>query len=77
MSFISSGGTGDVAASDTTALIRSAGTCSSTGYVQASATFVVSGLNAVTHTFTAKYRAAGTTPTATFENRSIIVLPLP
>jgi hypothetical protein len=42
---------------------------------QGSATYVVSGLSAGSHTFTAKYRAnAGT---ETFANRSIILIPLP
>ena len=42
---------------------------------QGSATYVVSGLSAGSHAFTAKYRTAG--GTETFANRSIIVIPLP
>jgi hypothetical protein len=47
---------------------------STTGF-QGSATYVVTGLSAGSHTFTAKYRTTGNTET--FANRSIIVIPLP
>jgi hypothetical protein len=43
--------------------------------IQASATFLVTGLTTGSNTFTAKYRAGGST--CTFANRSIIVIPLP
>ena len=44
-------------------------------FFQGSATYVVSGLTAGSHTFTAKYRTSA--GTETFTNRSIIVIPLP
>ena len=43
--------------------------------VQASATYLVSGLTAGSNTFTAKYRVDAST--GTFVNRNIIVIPLP
>ena len=76
MSFASSGGSGaNVAASDTRALVREHGTSNNTGYVQASATYLVTGLGGGTKTFAAQYRQDG--GTASFANRNIIVIPLP
>ena len=64
-------GTGDATtASDTTALII---TGKHLDVVQASATYLVTGLTAGSVTFTAYYHAAGNT--CTFANRSIIVFP--
>jgi hypothetical protein len=70
MSFTSTGGTGNVFADDTRALIADHTS------VQASATYVVNGLSPGSHTFTSKYKVccAGD---AFFEQRSIIVIPLP
>ena len=58
------------AASDTQSL------SADTTPLQASATYVVTGLTAGSHTFTAKYRVSGG-GNAQFSNRSLIVLPLP
>jgi hypothetical protein len=76
MSFAVSGAT-TLAASDTMSLAREHGTSSSTGYIQASAVYVVTGLTAGSNTFTAKYRVSNTSDTDAFANRSIIVVPLP
>jgi hypothetical protein len=76
MSFAVSGAS-TVAASDIRSLAREHGTSSSTGYIQASAVYVVTGLTNGSNTFTAKYRVSGTTGTDAFANRSIIVVPLP
>jgi hypothetical protein len=56
------------AASDTEALAIS------NDFAQASATYLVTGLSAGSHTFTAKYRVSGGT-NAQFANRSLIVIP--
>jgi hypothetical protein len=65
-------------ASDTTALVREHGGSSSTGYIQGSATYLVSSLTAGSNTFTAVYRKSSTTAnTCIFANRNIIVIPLP
>ncbi len=74
MGYAVSGAT-TVAASDTRALIRDHGTSSSTGYVQASATYRVTGLTAGSNTFTLQYRTSG--GTGTFTNRNVVVIPLP
>ncbi len=66
---------GGIASADNQALIREAGTSTSTGFVQASATFYVTGIAPGTQQFTAKYRSTG--GTVTFSNRHIIVTPLP
>jgi len=75
MSFVSTGGTGNVSASDARALAREHGSGAGTGGIQASAMFEVGGLSGGAHTFTAKYRVDG--GTGTFVNRSIVVIPLP
>jgi hypothetical protein len=73
MGFAVSGST-TRAAADTQALIVKNGGNQAI-LAQGSATFFVTGLTAGSNTFTAKYRVdAGT---ATFVNRSIIVIPLP
>jgi hypothetical protein len=69
MSFAISGATTQAAA-DTRGLSLLGNTAQ-----QASASFVVTGLNAGSTTFTAKYRTSA--GTATFQNRSIWVIPLP
>src|SRR5262249_11952363 len=63
-------------ASDTDALQRSQGTSSSTGFIQASAVSVATGLSAGAHTFRACYRTDGG-GTGTFANRTLVVVPLP
>jgi hypothetical protein len=77
------GGTGymsfagaNIGAADNQALIRDAGTSNSTGYLQASATFYVTGITPGSQTFTAKYRSSAG-DTVTFSNRHLIVVPLP
>jgi hypothetical protein len=72
MSFSSSSGSGNVTASDTRALIRN---LASGSFIQASATYFVTGLSAGSHTFTLEYRSS--IGTATFLNRSITVIPMP
>lgn len=74
MGFAVSGAT-TVAASDNQALIREFGSSGGTGYIQASATFYVTGLTAGSNTFTAKYKDTGG-GNATFTNRNLIVQPL-
>jgi hypothetical protein len=74
MGFAVSGATTQ-ASTDSRALIREHGSSSGTGYMQASATFVVTGLNAGSNTFTLQYKSS--TGTAQFLNRSIIVQPIP
>jgi hypothetical protein len=66
-----------VAAADSRALMMRNYGGSTTPFisVQASATYLVSGLNAGSNTFTAKYRVDSST--GTFVNRNIIVIPLP
>jgi hypothetical protein len=72
MSFATSGaGATVLAASDARAMILLGNSLQ-----QASASFVVTGLNAVSTTFTAKYRVNGS-QTCTFSNRSIWAIPLP
>jgi hypothetical protein len=73
MSFESSGGSGNVSADDARALVFISNVF---GYLMASATFVVSGLSTGDHTFTAKYRSNGINAVF-FDNRRIIVIPLP
>jgi len=58
---------------DAQALVRTHGSSSGTGRVQASATYVVTGLSAGSHTFTLMYRVSGS---ATIANRTILVTPL-
>ena len=71
MAFAVSGNT-TLAASDATALRWSG---KNGDGMQFSATYLVTGLTAGSNTFTAKYRTSANT--ATFTNRSIIVIPLP
>jgi hypothetical protein len=66
---------GNLVASDTKALAREHGSSSDTGAVQASATYLLTGISAGSHTFRACYRASA--GTATFANRNLIVMPLP
>jgi hypothetical protein len=61
---------GGIAASDTQAV------CSDTGTIQASGTYLVTGITPGSQTFTAQYHSSGGR-TATFSNRSLIVIPLP
>jgi len=71
MSFATSGaGATVLPAADARALIEAGNSLQ-----QASASFVVSGLNPVSTVFTAKYRASAST--CTFANRSIWAVPLP
>jgi hypothetical protein len=65
---------GGIAVDNAQALVREAGSSSSTGYVQASATFHVTGITPGTQTITAKYASSGTTM---FSNRHLVVVPLP
>ena len=60
---------------DAQALVRDLGGNGDSGYIQASATYFVTGLSAGSHTFTALYRETG--GTAAFANRNIIVIPMP
>ena len=62
-------------ATDTMAL-RYSSPAAGVGF-QGSAIFVVSGLTAASHTFTAKYRTSNGVTTELFNYRSIIVIPLP
>jgi hypothetical protein len=66
---------GGITAADNQALIRDAGSSTSTGYIQASATFLVTGISTGSQTFTAKYKTDGTT--VSFADRHIVVIPLP
>jgi hypothetical protein len=78
MSFTSTGGTGNATASNATSLefaSQSNTSFNPNTAFQASATFVATGLSAVSHTFTAQYEAGG--GTCTFANRSMTVIPLP
>lgn len=63
---------GGASAADNQALVRDAGTSAGTGYIQASATFLVTGLTPGSQTLTAKYKG-----NATFSNRHLVVVPLP
>jgi hypothetical protein len=82
MSFDSIGGSGNVAADDSRALIAHSGTGVNFG-IQASFTSMVSGLSPGNHDFTACYRSNSGCPGGggcalpTFANRSITVIPLP
>jgi hypothetical protein len=71
MSFSATG----VAASDNQALGRAFGNAATGGFIQASASFLVTGLTAGSLAFTAKYRTSA--GTSTFQNRNIIVIPMP
>ena len=61
---------GGITASDTQSV------CSDTGTIQASGTYLVTGITPGSQTFTAQYHTSGG-KTATFANRSLIVIPLP
>jgi hypothetical protein len=74
MSFSSSGGSGDV--SPSFARSRAVGTRATFIYESSSATFVVTGLSAGGHTFTAKYCISSGAGTTKFSNRSITVIPV-
>jgi hypothetical protein len=77
MSFAIDGpGGADQAATDARAVARQSGTSSSTGFIQASTTSLVTGLTAGSTTFTANYKSSVNTCDATFSNRSIAVIPL-
>jgi len=65
-------GASSIAASDTQALSTSRG--SMAAQVQASATYMVTGLTAGSNTFTLQYRNAATAATCTIEDRSITVI---
>ena len=73
MSFVVSGATAQ-AATDARAVIRTAGTSSSTGFIQASTSTLITNLNAGTNKFTIQYKSEG--GTGTFSNRTISVIPL-
>ncbi len=64
-------------ATDARSLERQQGSSTSTGYIQASATYFVTGLTPGSTTFRSCYKGTGATVTATFTHRSIIVMPLP
>ena len=71
-------GSGNLAATEEKSLGREHGTSSSTGAIQASATYELTGLSAGAHAFRACYKttAAGGNK-GVFQFRSIIVIPLP
>jgi hypothetical protein len=71
MSFTATG----VTASDAFAIVREHGTSSATGFIQGSATYLLTGLTPGSNTFALAYR--GTGGTSTFTNRQIVVIPLP
>jgi hypothetical protein len=73
LSFAVSGATTQ-AATDSRAVIRTAGTSTSTGTVQASTSTVITNLTAGSNTFTLQYKSVGVT--TTFTNRTISVIPL-
>jgi hypothetical protein len=75
MSFASTGGSGNVGAD----VSRSLRLFSETSAISAqmSATYVVQGLSAGSHTFTTKYRSTVTGQEVFFSFRSILVIPLP
>jgi hypothetical protein len=75
LSFVSTGGTGNVAADDTRALAFFPGRPGDG--VQVSATFFVTGLSAGSHTFTTNVRNTAAGSGTTFANRSIVVIPMP
>jgi hypothetical protein len=66
---------GGITASDTQALIREHGTSSDTGRIQASVTYVVSGITPGTQTISISERS-GTATANVFTNRQITVIPL-
>jgi hypothetical protein len=68
MSFTSTGGTGNVSATDAGSLLGMD--------ISGSATNLVAGLSPGSHTFTAKYRTGSDTGVV-FRDRSIIVIPMP
>jgi hypothetical protein len=70
MSFAVSGAT-TVAAADARSLIHTSSNANAQG--QITATYLVTGLAAGSHTFTAKYRAGSNT--CTFAERNIVVTP--
>jgi collagen type I alpha len=72
MSFVSTGGSGNVAPSDSLSLAMAG---SGNDYQRASGTFHLTGLSPGSHTFTAKYRTFNSG--AAFADRSLIVMPLP
>ena len=55
-------------------MIRTAGTSTSTGTVQASTSTVITNLTAGSNTFTLQYKSVGAT--TSFTNRTISVIPL-
>jgi hypothetical protein len=69
MTFTVDGAAITAASNDPLALVNQG-----TSLSQASAVFLVTGLSAGAHTFTAKYRVSG--GTGTFVNRRIAVIPL-
>jgi hypothetical protein len=72
MSFLSTGTGGEATAGDDTSIRLS----ERSNPIRAGATYLVTGLTAGNHTFSARYRASGTT-TCTWTDRNIIVIPLP
>ena len=64
-----------VATCDAQALVRTHGSSSGTGRIQASATYIVTGLSAGSHVFTMVYRQVN--GSATISNRTLVVQPLP
>jgi hypothetical protein len=68
MSFVSSGGSGDVSADLASALVAGS-------FAHGSATYLIAGLSPGNHTFRAKYMTLGNT--VKFRYRTIIVTPLP
>jgi hypothetical protein len=75
MSFVTTGGSGNVAADDTRALQFFPGR--PTDGAQVSASFYVTGLSAGSHTFTTNIRNTAAGSGTTFSNRSITVIPMP
>ena len=75
MSFVSTTGSGNVAADDTRALAYFP--ARSEGGAQVSAVFFVTGLSAGNHTFTTNTRNTASGSGTTFSNRSITVIPMP
>jgi hypothetical protein len=80
MCFDSSGGSGNVAASDNTAFFfRNSNNAGFQHEMQGSATFLVTGLSPGNHQFTARYRSEQNqfSSSASFMGRMILVTPLP
>jgi hypothetical protein len=80
MCFDSSGGSGNVAASDNTAFFfRNSNNAGFQHEMQGSATFLVTGLSPGNHQFTARYRSEQNqfSSSASFLGRMILVTPLP